>query len=86
MKRHCDYGGNCKCKAYAEVYPALMAFASKKDKNFADAGWSYLCKKHYAQEQKRYGSKLPAWIIKNKKRKAFKQLTHCGDFDSNERD
>lgn len=47
----CDFEGKCTNKAYAEVYPKLM---NKK------GGWSYLCKKHYKQEQKRLNQKLPA--------------------------
>jgi len=42
----CDYKGKCMNKAYKEVYP--------KNK-----GWSYLCKKHFKQEQKRFKEKLP---------------------------
>lgn len=42
----CDFGGNCTNIAYAEVYPDLM-------KNRKNKGWSYLCKKHYYEEQKR---------------------------------
>ena len=51
---HCDYGGTCKNKAYMEVYPSLLGGKHK------DRGWSYLCRKHYYQEQKRYKWKLPA--------------------------
>jgi len=54
-KEHCDYRGTCKNKAYAEVYPFLL-----NDKN---RGWSYLCKKHYKQEQEKYKNKLPACIL-----------------------
>ena len=53
----CDYGGTCKNKAYAEVYPSLLG---GKHKN---SGWSYLCKKHYQQEQERFKEKLPAYIL-----------------------
>jgi len=49
----CDYEGNCKNKAYREVYPSLM-----KGKN-KHKGWSYLCKKHFKQEQKKFKEKLP---------------------------
>ena len=41
----CDYEGNCKNLAYKEVYPSLI--------NKSKKGWSYLCKKHFKQEQKR---------------------------------
>ena len=49
----CDYGGICKNKAYREVYPSLLKGKDRKK------GWSYLCKKHYLQEQKRFKGKLP---------------------------
>jgi hypothetical protein len=48
----CDYHGNCKNKAHKEVYPGML-------KNKKDAGWSYLCRKHFEQERKRYKNKLP---------------------------
>lgn len=48
----CDFKGKCTNFAYAEVYPMLM----KKGKK----GWSYLCKKHYLQEERRLKWKLPA--------------------------
>ena len=51
----CDWKGICKNKAYAEVYP--MAIKGKRRK-----GWSYLCRKHYFQEEKRYKWKLPACL------------------------
>ena len=51
----CDFHGDCTSKAYAEVYPCAMKDSKKK-------GWSYLCKKHYYQEQKRFGWKLPAGL------------------------
>ena len=51
---HCDYEGRCKNKAYREVYPSMLR---GKHKN---KGWSYLCRKHFYQEQKRYKWKLPA--------------------------
>ena len=54
----CDFQGGCENKAYAEVYPSLIKLKCK------DAGWSYLCRKHYYSEQKRLKNKLPAWIIK----------------------
>ncbi len=49
----CDFEGKCTNKAYAEVYPSLL----RKTKN---KGWSYLCKKHYTEEQKKFKWKLPA--------------------------
>ncbi len=51
----CDFKGNCNNKAYAEVYPFLLKYKNK-------SGWSYLCKKHYCLEQKRYKGKLPACL------------------------
>ncbi len=51
----CDYHGTCTNFAYVEVYPMLM-------KNSKNRGWSYLCKKHYFQEQKRLNWKLPACL------------------------
>jgi len=38
---------------------------------YKDKGWSYLCRKHYYQEEKRFKWKLPAAIVrrKNKSRK-----------------
>jgi hypothetical protein len=48
----CDYHGDCKNKAYKEVYPGML----KKDKG---ADWSYLCRKHFKQERKFYKNKLP---------------------------
>jgi len=48
----CDYNGNCNNLAYKEVYPSLI----KKTRN---KGWSYLCRKHFKQEQKRFKGKLP---------------------------
>lgn len=50
----CDYEGSCKNKAYMEVYPSLMGEKHK------GRGWSYLCRKHYHQEEKKYKWKLPA--------------------------
>ncbi|MBI2670588.1 hypothetical protein HYX18_01240 [Candidatus Woesearchaeota archaeon] len=57
-KTKCDYEGNCNNKAYAEVYPSLLGGKYK------GRGWSYLCKKHYSQELKRFKEKLPSYIIK----------------------
>ena len=51
--KHCDYHGICKNKAHKEVYPMLL---NEKQRN---RGWSYLCRKHFIQEQKRYKNKLP---------------------------
>ncbi len=47
----CDYHGNCKNKAYREVYPTMLKGKEK-------SGWSYLCRKHYLQEEKKYKWKL----------------------------
>lgn len=58
MKEHCDYEGKCKNKAYAEVYPSLL------DGNYKGNGWSYLCRRHYKEEQEKFENKLPAHIIK----------------------
>mgnify|MGYP001572751228 CR=1 FL=1 len=49
----CDFKGKCTNKAHAEVYQMAMKNSKKK-------GWSYLCKKHYLQEEKRLKWKLPA--------------------------
>lgn len=54
MKKTCDFQGTCKNKAYREVYPSMLKGNSKKE------GWSYLCRKHYTQEQKRFKGKLPS--------------------------
>jgi len=43
----------CTNKAYKEVYPFLL---KGKHKN---RGWSYLCRKHFEQEKKRFKGKLP---------------------------
>lgn len=51
----CDFKGDCNNIAYAEVYPFIMKNCKKK-------GWSYLCKKHYFEEQKRLNRKLPACL------------------------
>ncbi|MCX6749242.1 MAG: hypothetical protein NTW17_00660 [Candidatus Pacearchaeota archaeon] len=50
----CDFHGKCTGKAYAEVYPFLM----KNNKR----GWSYLCRRHYYNEQKRLKWKLPVCL------------------------
>jgi len=49
----CDFKGLCTNKAYAEVFPML-----NKNTN----GWSYLCRKHYTEEQKRLHNNLPACL------------------------
>ena len=49
----CDFHGKCKNKAYREVYPSLMG------RKHEDRGWSYLCRKHFGQEKKKYKGKLP---------------------------
>jgi hypothetical protein len=49
----CDYQGSCNNLAYREVYPMLL-----KGK-YSRRGWSYLCRKHFQQEQKRFKNKLP---------------------------
>lgn len=49
-KETCDWLG-CKNKAYREVYPCLIDEGE---------GWSYLCRKHYNQEQERLKGKLPS--------------------------
>ena len=51
----CDFEGKCPNFAYAEVYPIAMKNRKKK-------GWSYLCKKHYLEEQRRLNWKLPACL------------------------
>ncbi len=48
----CDFRGACTNKAYREVYPMLL-------KNKHTEGWSYLCRKHFEQEQRRFKGKLP---------------------------
>lgn len=54
---HCDYQGTCKNKAYVEVYPGMLGGKHK------DQGWSYLCRKHYKQEQEKFKNKLPACTV-----------------------
>lgn len=54
---HCDYESTCKNKAYREVYPGMLGGIHK------GRGWSYLCRKHYIQEQKRSKNTLPACRI-----------------------
>ena len=53
MVEKCDYEGKCKNKAFREIYPSLLG---GKHKN---GGWSYLCRKHYYQEQRKFKGKLP---------------------------
>ncbi|MEK6873044.1 MAG: hypothetical protein AABW90_03460 [Nanoarchaeota archaeon] len=50
-----DFKGKCTNIAYAEFYPYAMKYSKKK-------GWSYLCRKHYFEEQKRLNWKLPACL------------------------
>jgi len=52
MIKKCDYKGACKNNAFREVYPSLLGGKYK------NRGWSYLCKKHYYKEQKRFKGKL----------------------------
>lgn len=54
---NCDYEGACKNKAYVEVYPSLMGG------KHMDRGWSFLCRKHYYQEERRYKWKLPSCSV-----------------------
>lgn len=49
----CDYDGICKNKAFKEVYPMML-----KGK-YKDRGWSYLCRKHFLQEERKFKNKLP---------------------------
>ena len=49
----CDFKGICVNKAYQEVYPMLFK------KKHTNDGWSYLCRKHFEQEQRRFNGKLP---------------------------
>ena len=53
----CDYEGMCKNKAYKEVYPSMLG---GKHKN---KGWSYLCKKHFQQEQKKFKNKFLCFYL-----------------------
>lgn len=53
MSPTCDYKGTCKNKAYREVYPGLLGGKRK------NRGWSYLCRNHFYQEQKKFKRKLP---------------------------
>ena len=51
----CDWRGKCKNKAFREVYPKLSKINKK--------GWSFLCRKHFYQELKKFGKegKKLAW-------------------------
>jgi len=54
--QHCDFLGECKNKAYREVYHMLLGG------KYRNRGWSYLCRKHFYEEQKRFrklGKELP---------------------------
>lgn len=53
MRASCDYHGTCKNKAYKEVYRSLL------EGKYKNKGWSYLCRKHFLSEQKRFKGKLP---------------------------
>jgi hypothetical protein len=57
---HCDFAGTCRNKAYREVFPSMLAGKNKKK------GWSYLCRKHFDQEQRRYKGKLPYSVVSTK--------------------
>lgn len=48
----CDYEGKCKNLAFKEVYPHFL------EKKYKNKGWSYLCKKHFKQELKKFNGKL----------------------------
>jgi len=47
----CDYKGTCTNKAHMEIYPSVMGGKHE------DKGWSYLCRKHFEQEKKRFKGK-----------------------------
>lgn len=51
----CDFHGECTNIAYAEVFPFLAKNGKRK-------GWSYLCRRHYLEEQKRFKWKFPACL------------------------
>ncbi len=51
----CDYFGECKNLAYKEVYPDMIKGGNR--------GWSYLCKKHFYQERKKFKGKLPCCSV-----------------------
>ena len=52
MELKCDHYGICKNKPYKEVYPSFLG------RKYRNKGWSYLCRRHYNQEQKRFKGKL----------------------------
>ena len=55
MKK-CDFRGKFKNRAFREVYPGLLGRGCK------NRGWSYLCRKHFYEEQRRFkkiGKELP---------------------------
>jgi len=52
MNKRCDYKDECKNKAFRGVYPSLLGGKYK------NRGWSYLCRKYYYQEQKKFNGKL----------------------------
>lgn len=60
MSPKCDYHGTCKNIAYREVYPFLM------DGKYKNKGWSYLCRKHYFEEEKRLKWRLPSCSVDEK--------------------
>lgn len=55
----CDYHGRCKNIAYKEVYLFLMG------EKYKDSGWSYLCRKHFEQEKRKFKGKLVYCDIHN---------------------
>lgn len=63
MKLWCDFEGKCKNKPYCGVYPGMLGGKHK------DRGWSYLCRKHFREEQKKYKGKLPWCLISRRKTK-----------------
>ena len=72
MKFKCDFGGVCKNKPFREVYPGML------NRKYADRGWSYLCKKHFYEEQKKFKGKIPWCSISRRK---TKQLHITKSFD-----
>ena len=65
----CDYRGKCKNIGYAEVY------FPKSEKNENSKGWSYLCKKHFEQEKRRFNNQLLHWVLPNKSQKFLSWAT-----------
>lgn len=63
MKNKCDFDGTCKNKAYCEVYPGMLGGKHKV------RGWSYLCRTHFREEQKKYKGKLPWCLVSREKTK-----------------